>query len=63
MAKGLPVWFDELNNINYKLPKQLEGLREGEKLLLQQISPYVHLQHLSKDHMVTRVMFVASHKI
>ena len=60
MAKGLPVWFDELNNIHYELPKQLEGLREGEKLLLQQILPYVPHQHLSKG---SYGMFVASHKI
>jgi Helitron helicase-like domain at N-terminus len=45
--KTLPVWFDDNGIIQYFVPEELKCLREGEKLLIQQISVYVPLQHLS----------------
>jgi hypothetical protein len=45
--KTLPVWFDVDGVIQYYVPEELKCLREGEKLLIQQISVYVPLQHLS----------------
>ena len=45
-----PVWFKDgkHNSPQYNLPPELCGLSEGEKLLIQQVSPYVPLQHLQK---------------
>ena len=45
-----PVWFKDgkHNSPQYNLPHELCGLSEGEKLLIQQVSPYVPLQHLQK---------------
>ena len=42
----LPVWFDKNGMVQYHLPKKLQNLREGEKLLIQQVSAYVPLLHL-----------------
>ena len=44
----LPIWFDDNQQIQYHLPNQLLGLREGEKLLIQLANTYVPLQHLKK---------------
>lgn len=44
--ESLPVWFDKNNMVQYHVPHELAGLREGEKLLIQQVSVYVPLQHL-----------------
>jgi hypothetical protein len=44
--KMLPVWIDEQNHLQYHVPPQLSCLREGEKLLIQQVSVYVPLHHL-----------------
>jgi len=41
-----PVWYNESGIPQYDLPEELEDLTEGEKLLIQQVSPYVPLQHL-----------------
>ena len=45
-----PVWFQDkkMKNPQYDLPPELCNLSEGEKLLIQQVSPYVPLQHLQK---------------
>ena len=43
-----PIWLSSDGTPQYHVPFELEGLSEGEKLLLQQISPYVPLQHLQK---------------
>ena len=43
-----PTWIDKSNNIHYELPEVLQDLREGEKLLIQQVSPYVPVQHMQK---------------
>ena len=43
-----PIWFSSDGTPQYHIPPEMEGLSEGEKLLLQQISPYVPLQHLQK---------------
>ena len=45
----LPIWTDaNTEDIHYDIPPELQGLSEGEKLLIQIISPYVPLQHLTK---------------
>ena len=41
-----PVWYDDNQNIQFHVPKELKELTEGEKLLIQQVSPFVPLQHL-----------------
>ena len=42
----LPLWEDDNNVKQYHVPDELKCLREGEKLLIQQISMYVPLHHL-----------------
>ena len=42
----LPTWTDEHGNIQFRLPDELKGLREGEKLLIQRMSVYVPMEHL-----------------
>jgi hypothetical protein len=55
----LPVWTDEHNEKQFYVPDVLSCLREGEKLLIQQISVYVPLHHLkygqlgAKGHIVS----------
>lgn len=41
----LPIWHAD-GKPQYGVPEELSSLREGEKLLIQQIAPYVPLQHL-----------------
>ena len=43
-----PTWTDKEGNIRFDVPEELSGLREGEKLLIQQVSPYVPLHHLQQ---------------
>ena len=43
-----PIWVDDEGNTQFSIPDELQDLREGEKLLIQQVSPYVPLQHLQK---------------
>ena len=45
-VEGVPLWEDELKVPQYHVPNELKCLREGEKLLIQQISMYVPLHHL-----------------
>jgi hypothetical protein len=45
-ADTLPLWIDEEGVKQYAVPSVLSCLREGEKLLIQQISVYVPLHHL-----------------
>jgi hypothetical protein len=46
MKKELPIWLDKEGIVQYNLPEQLKCLREGEKLLIQQVAVYVPLLHL-----------------
>ena len=41
-----PVWIDDDKQVHYTVPEELAELTEGEKLLIQQVSPYIPLQHL-----------------
>jgi Helitron helicase-like domain at N-terminus len=50
----LPIWIDENQTVQYYVPEELSGLREGEKLLIQQVSVYVPLQHLSYGQLGAR---------
>ena len=50
----LPVWFDENNVAQFHVPQELSCLREGEKLLIQQISVYVPLHHLKYGQLGAR---------
>jgi hypothetical protein len=45
-ANMVPVWFDEINSPVFTVPLELCDLREGEKLLIQMIAPYVPLVHI-----------------
>ena len=45
---NLPLWFDSNNKIQFQLPEELLGLREGKKLLIQRINAYVPVHHLFK---------------
>ena len=54
MERNLPIWYDKNNKVQYHLPKELKCLREGEKLLLQQVSPYVPLIHLKDGQIGSR---------
>jgi hypothetical protein len=45
-AEMLPVWIDQHGMLQYHVPPELSCLREGEKLLIQQVSVYVPLHHL-----------------
>lgn len=44
----LPVWFNHDGVPQHHVPTELSNLTEGEKLLIQQISPYIPMQHLHK---------------
>jgi hypothetical protein len=57
-----PIWVEKIEEqqiVHYDVPEVLKVLREGEKLLIQQISVYVPLHHLSygqlgaKGHIVS----------
>ena len=43
-----PTWIDLKGQKHYEQPDELVDLTEGEKLLLQQVSPYIPLHHLQK---------------
>ena len=64
--QDLPIWFDKNGMVQYHLPKELQGLREGEKLLIQQVSSYVPLLHLkdgqigSRGHVCSFVQDISS---
>src|SRR5688572_10961694 len=66
MNKELPVWHDKEGMAQYHLPDQLNRLREGEKLLIQQVAAYVTLLHLkdgqigSKGHVCSFVQDISS---
>lgn len=42
----LPIWTNDAGLAQFHVPDELSCLREGEKLLIQQISVYVPLHHL-----------------
>ena len=46
----LPVWFDEKGDPHYELPSKLCDLEIGEKILIQQLAPFVPLRHIWRDH-------------
>jgi hypothetical protein len=46
-----PVWFDKDGICQFELPKELQNLREAEKLLISMVSVYIPLQHLSKGQL------------
>jgi hypothetical protein len=47
----LPIWYNENGDPQYRLPSELESLREAEKLLISLVSVYVPLHHLSMGQM------------
>src|SRR5688572_18883493 len=57
--KELPIWKDKEGNVQYNLPQQLKCLREGEKLLIQQVAAYVPLLHL-RDGQIGSIGHVCS---
>ena len=42
----LPIWFDEDGKPMFHVPEELCVLREGEKLLIQMVSPYIPFVHI-----------------
>jgi hypothetical protein len=42
----LPIWTEDDGNVRYDIPEELSCLQEGEKLLIQMVSPYVPLVHI-----------------
>ena len=58
-ADMLPVWINDDEQTQLHVPDELSCLREGERLLIQQISVYVPLHHLmygqlgAKGHIVS----------
>jgi len=45
----MPTWTEtDTGKIRFDVPPELSSLTEGEKLLIQIVSPYVPLQHLRK---------------
>lgn len=42
----LPTWTDSNGTRRFDLPNELKDLREGEKLLIQKVAPYVPIHHL-----------------
>jgi hypothetical protein len=46
-----PVWFNKDDQPQYQVPKELENLREAEKLLISMVSVYIPLQHLCKGQL------------
>ena len=66
MEKDLPIWYDKEGIVQYYLPEQLQCLREGEKLLIQQVAAYVPLLHLkdgqigAKGHVCSFVQDITS---
>ena len=62
----LSIWYDKKGIVQYHLPEQLQCLREGEKLLIQQVAAYVPLLHLkdgqngSRGHVCSFVQDISS---
>jgi hypothetical protein len=46
-----PVWFNKDGVPQYLVPKELQNLREAEKLLISMVSVYIPLQHLYKGQL------------
>jgi len=42
----LPTWTDEEGHVHYTVPEVLSGLTIAEKMLIQQVSPFIPLQHI-----------------
>ena len=66
MIKNLPIWYDKKGAVQFHLPDELKCLREGEKLLIQQVAVYVPLLHLqdgqigSRGHVCSFVQDISS---
>lgn len=54
MQTVLPVWTDDNNIVRYDLPQELQGLRDGEKLLISPYLVYVPLYHLRKGQLASQ---------
>ena len=48
LHQSLPVWWDDNDKIQFQLPEEMIGLREGEKLMIQKYSAYIPIHHLYK---------------
>jgi len=49
--RALPIWYNDNGEAQYQLPDALLGLSTAEKLLIQQISPFVPLHHIKSGTM------------
>ena len=48
LHQSLPVWWDDNDQIQFQLPEELIGLREGKKLMIQKYSAYIPIHRLYK---------------
>ena len=51
---SLPVWYSKEKVAQYHVPIELSRLREGEKLLIQQVSVFVPLHHIKFGQLATQ---------
>ena len=62
----LPIWRDCKKQIHYMLPKELCGMYDAEKMLIQRMSPFIPLHHIKngtfglKGHVCTFVQDISS---
>jgi hypothetical protein len=47
----LPVWYNSQKQIQYHVPSQLDGMREGEKLIIARVAAYIPLHHLQQGQL------------
>jgi hypothetical protein len=64
ISRLLPIWYENFLTKDCKIWCHMSFLfREGEKLLIQQISCYVPYNIFEMDRLDVKVMFVVSNKI
>ena len=51
VQKALPIWYDDNGQQMFHVPQELRCLREGEKLMIQLLSVYVPVHHLTKGQL------------
>ena len=44
--EALPIWYDDIGEMQFDVPKELSSLTIAEKLLIARISPYVPIVHI-----------------
>jgi hypothetical protein len=52
--KALPTWVDKNGTIRYEIPKELSELQLAEKMLIQQVSPFIPVIHIKNGTLGSR---------